>query len=153
VTTYDRDALKAEDWPFCDLCDEPQDDSDGVLNDWNGETGNHLSCEKQEGIGPETPGYMGVDTGFHPLYEDEEREAAHDGWDNTPEILAARFPEKFWIKWLHLFGGRLAISLVRNDLRAYGLGGRTISFERMPDGNGWFTTLHVGVYWLNVDWV
>lgn len=38
--------LKAEDWPFCDICDEPMDDSpDGTPNDWNGETGNHLFCE------------------------------------------------------------------------------------------------------------
>lgn len=32
--------------PRCDICDEPEDNENGfVVNDWNGETGNHLSCE------------------------------------------------------------------------------------------------------------
>jgi hypothetical protein len=31
--------------PICDICDEPQW-REG--DDWNGETGNHLSCEEQE---------------------------------------------------------------------------------------------------------
>ena len=36
--------------PKCDLCGEPQDYADGELNDWDGETGQHYSCMKQEGI-------------------------------------------------------------------------------------------------------
>jgi hypothetical protein len=31
--------------PTCDICGEPEDHEDGRENDWNGETGNHLSCE------------------------------------------------------------------------------------------------------------
>lgn len=47
-------ALRAEDWPFCDICDEPMDGSWGIENDWNGDTGNHLSCEVQQhdGLNP-----------------------------------------------------------------------------------------------------
>lgn len=44
----DYEALREEGWPFCDYCDEPMSDGDGELNDWNGETGCHLSCEEQE---------------------------------------------------------------------------------------------------------
>jgi len=34
-------------WPKCDICTEPMDDAmDGSENDWNGDTGNHLSCER-----------------------------------------------------------------------------------------------------------
>jgi len=31
--------------PRCDLCGKPEDHEPGRLYDWNGETGNHLSCE------------------------------------------------------------------------------------------------------------
>lgn len=55
----------------------------------------------------------------------------------------------YWIKWLHLFGGRLAISLVRNDAMGRGLHAR---FERVSDLGG-FVTFNVGTIWLNVDWV
>ena len=35
-----------ENWPTCDICDEPMSESlDGVETDWNGETGNHITCE------------------------------------------------------------------------------------------------------------
>lgn len=71
---------------------------------------------------------------------------AHERGVHTPMSAT------YWIRWLHLLRGHLAISLVRNDLRAYGLGGRTFTFER-ESGLGWFITLHAGVYWLNVDWV
>ena len=35
--------------PICDICDEPedQDPTNGRENNWNGETGCHLSCEEQ----------------------------------------------------------------------------------------------------------
>jgi hypothetical protein len=43
----DYEALREEGWPFCDYCGDPMDDSmDGEENDWNGETGCHLSCER-----------------------------------------------------------------------------------------------------------
>ena len=32
--------------PTCDLCGEAQ----LVDDEWNGETGNHFACEKQEGV-------------------------------------------------------------------------------------------------------
>lgn len=33
--------------PRCDICGEPEDHDVGMIpNDWNGETGNHLSCER-----------------------------------------------------------------------------------------------------------
>ena len=33
--------------PTCDLCGEPEDHEPGMIEyDWNGETGNHQSCEK-----------------------------------------------------------------------------------------------------------
>lgn len=35
--------------PRCDLCGEPEDHEIGFFGyDWNGETGNHLSCEQKE---------------------------------------------------------------------------------------------------------
>lgn len=43
----DIEALREEGWPICDICDEPMSDTPGELNDWNGETGNHLSCEME----------------------------------------------------------------------------------------------------------
>lgn len=33
--------------PTCDICEEPQHFEDGP-DDWNGETGCHLSCEEQQ---------------------------------------------------------------------------------------------------------
>ena len=32
--------------PTCDICGEPQGEDDGE-SDWNGETGNHLTCEER----------------------------------------------------------------------------------------------------------
>jgi len=57
---------------------------------------------------------------------------------------------EFSIRWLHLLKGRLAISLVRNPALGRGFGAR---FERVPDGNGAFLTIHFGLRWLNIDWV
>jgi hypothetical protein len=35
--------------PTCDICDEPEDHEVGLIEyDWNGETGNHLSCEDRQ---------------------------------------------------------------------------------------------------------
>jgi hypothetical protein len=32
--------------PRCDICDQPEDHTPGFIeNNWNGETGNHISCE------------------------------------------------------------------------------------------------------------
>ena len=33
--------------PTCDICNEPEWHGQGEGSDWNGETGCHLSCEKQ----------------------------------------------------------------------------------------------------------
>jgi hypothetical protein len=61
---------------------------------------------------------------------------------------------EFTIRMWHLFGGRLAISLVRNpDLAALRPKGASwYRFERMPD-LGWFITLSRGDRFLNIDWV
>lgn len=32
--------------PKCDICGEPDSYEDGGFSDWNGETGNHQSCEE-----------------------------------------------------------------------------------------------------------
>ena len=34
--------------PTCDICEEPQSMEWGEENDWNGETGNHETCEERE---------------------------------------------------------------------------------------------------------
>jgi len=61
---------------------------------------------------------------------------------------------RFWTRSLHLFGGRLAIVLVRNDDLGRGLRARC---ERIDDGpffaGGVFCTAQVGTFWLNVDWL
>jgi len=33
--------------PTCDICDEPESFEWGEEDDWNGEMGNHLSCEER----------------------------------------------------------------------------------------------------------
>lgn len=45
-----RDILIAESAPTCDICDRAQGDSPNATpadqpSDWNGDTGNHLTCE------------------------------------------------------------------------------------------------------------
>jgi hypothetical protein len=62
---------------------------------------------------------------------------------------------EFSIRMWHYFGGRLAISLVRNpDLAALRPKGASwLRFERMPDGLGFFITLSRGDRFLNIDWV
>jgi hypothetical protein len=56
----------------------------------------------------------------------------------------------FSIKRLHLFGGRLAISLVRNTAIPRKVHARFFKYEK---GLGYFVTLRVGSIFLNVDWV
>jgi len=34
--------------PRCDICNRREDHEDGGENDWNGETGNHISCEQKQ---------------------------------------------------------------------------------------------------------
>lgn len=42
-------ADEAEAIPTCDICGDPEDQRIGPFeNDWNGETGNHKSCEEEE---------------------------------------------------------------------------------------------------------
>jgi hypothetical protein len=52
MTEYD-DALSTEpggpNEPRCDICGEPEDHEPGMIEyDWNGETGNHQSCERAQ---------------------------------------------------------------------------------------------------------
>lgn len=42
IETHEEDVYGSEPTPTCDICGKP--DGAGVP-DWNGETGNHLSCE------------------------------------------------------------------------------------------------------------
>lgn len=48
LTDTDIDGILAEGPPICDICGEfeDQDPTNGREYNWNGETGNHLSCEK-----------------------------------------------------------------------------------------------------------
>lgn len=50
-----RQSLGLEFPPTCDICGLPedQDPTNGRENDWNGETGNHLSCEEIEPVMPD----------------------------------------------------------------------------------------------------
>jgi hypothetical protein len=72
-----HDTFMAEHEPeTCDHCGDPQ--WPGTLSngaaDWNSQTGNHLTCEAlAPDHGPETPGYAGIDTFGHPIYEEEVR--------------------------------------------------------------------------------
>lgn len=51
-----RLAMGDEPEPTCDICGEPEDHEVGWFEyDWNGETGNHLSCEAREKAKAETP--------------------------------------------------------------------------------------------------
>jgi len=47
LTDTDIDGILADGPPICDICGhfEDQDPTNGREYDWNGETGNHLSCE------------------------------------------------------------------------------------------------------------
>lgn len=43
--------LIGEPVPTCDICDGPEDHRPALFYDWNGETGNHISCELGEKSG------------------------------------------------------------------------------------------------------
>lgn len=62
---------------------------------------------------------------------------------------------EFSTRWLHLFGGRLAICLVRNPDLGKGYG---VRFDRASDGGtrdylGWYITARFGYRWLNIDFI
>jgi hypothetical protein len=49
LTDTDIDGILSEGPPICDICGEFEDqDANGREYNWNGETGNHLSCERTE---------------------------------------------------------------------------------------------------------
>jgi hypothetical protein len=56
----------------------------------------------------------------------------------------------YWVKRLHLFGGRLAISLVRNTTIPHKVHAMFFKYEK---GLGYCVTLRFGSIFLNVDWV
>lgn len=48
VPGAEKDDPNYEIEPTCDICGEPEDHEIGLIEyDWNGETGNHLSCERR----------------------------------------------------------------------------------------------------------
>lgn len=51
VTGEEVGEYAADDTPKCDLCGAPEDDEPGGFNDWNGDTGNHRSCEEAQARG------------------------------------------------------------------------------------------------------
>ena len=51
MTSAERDYFDPRDpRPLCDICDEPMDRGDDPEPwlDWNGKTGNHITCEEQQ---------------------------------------------------------------------------------------------------------